>query len=244
MANTKNNRLLTDEEQDDCVPTRTELDAYMAGPDDGVAASITDARLKRQIGSRILYGVNIAEAQDAKTIKVLADCKQLPPVHIFFGDGVVDTLARQHDADQLVVAAKDVLITDLKKLVDILQQDKEDMGDRYDELKAQLKQKEAEITNLKAQLEEENKGYAELLENRSNNIMERVGIIKKLEAQLASLKETIKLLQFEAGIRDGKIKEQEALVKEAHWFIESFGKHRHLAVGDCAHCILLAKLKK
>ncbi len=59
-------RLLTEKEQDDCVATDAQLEAYLAEPDDAVAASLPDD-LKRRVARFILYGRNIAETQDTKS---------------------------------------------------------------------------------------------------------------------------------------------------------------------------------
>ncbi len=64
--------LLTDEEQDACVATPEQLKAYLAEPDDKVAAALYDSD-KRIIAKRILYGRNIAEAEHAQTLKAVAD---------------------------------------------------------------------------------------------------------------------------------------------------------------------------
>ncbi len=68
----QSSRLLTPEEQDACTPTKEQLDAYLAEPDDEVAAKIRVEHPEkfREIGRAILYGKNIAKAQDAKTASI------------------------------------------------------------------------------------------------------------------------------------------------------------------------------
>ncbi len=59
---------LTDEEQDDCVATKEQLESYMAEPDDEVAAKIRVEHPNEfvMIAKGILYGSNIAKAARAK----------------------------------------------------------------------------------------------------------------------------------------------------------------------------------
>lgn len=62
-----NKRLLTPEEQDNCTPTDAEIEAYLATPDDAVAASIKNSITRRHIAKAVLYGEKITKAADAKT---------------------------------------------------------------------------------------------------------------------------------------------------------------------------------
>ncbi len=57
--------LLMEEEQDACTPTNEQLEAYLAEPDDEVAAKIraADPEKFREICRGILHGDNIAKAQ-------------------------------------------------------------------------------------------------------------------------------------------------------------------------------------
>ncbi len=64
--------LLTDEEQDACMPTEEQLEAYLAEPDDAVAASLSE-KDKRLVAKFILCGRNIANASQAKTLKAVAE---------------------------------------------------------------------------------------------------------------------------------------------------------------------------
>ena len=63
--------LLTDEEQDGCMPSEEQLEAYMAEPDDAIAASLSE-KDKRLVAKFILCGRNIAKAQERKTLKAVA----------------------------------------------------------------------------------------------------------------------------------------------------------------------------
>ena len=62
---TEHSPVISDEEQDNCVPTEEQLDAYLATPDDEVAAKIRreNPEASREIGKHILWGNNIAQAQ-------------------------------------------------------------------------------------------------------------------------------------------------------------------------------------
>ncbi len=58
--------LLTDEEQAACTPSKSQLDAYLAEPDDAITARLRATIMPdvfREIGMTILYGKNIAKAQ-------------------------------------------------------------------------------------------------------------------------------------------------------------------------------------
>lgn len=63
-------RLLDDEEQDDCMPTEAELLAYLAEPDDEVAESLSPAD-KKLVAKVILHGRKILITQDIKTLKAV-----------------------------------------------------------------------------------------------------------------------------------------------------------------------------
>lgn len=63
---------ITDEEQDACTPTNEEVDAYLAEPDDAIAAILTPQE-KRLAARTILYGRKVADAQLAADEK---DCKR------------------------------------------------------------------------------------------------------------------------------------------------------------------------
>ena len=58
--------ILSDEERDDCTPTKEELEKYLAEPDDAVAASL-DVGTKRKVAIVILYAKKVAKAQAEKT---------------------------------------------------------------------------------------------------------------------------------------------------------------------------------
>jgi hypothetical protein len=57
--------LLTDEEEDRCTPTKEEIDAYLAEPDDAIAKALTPEE-KRLVAKCVLYGKKIKQAQLAK----------------------------------------------------------------------------------------------------------------------------------------------------------------------------------
>ena len=64
--------LLTDEEQDKCMPTEGQLKAYLAEPDDAVAAALS-LKDKRLVAKFILSGRNIADASQTVTLKAVAE---------------------------------------------------------------------------------------------------------------------------------------------------------------------------
>jgi len=57
--------VMSPEEQDKCTPTDEQLEAYLAEPDDDVAARLREAdpKMFRIVGRCLLYGQNIAKAQ-------------------------------------------------------------------------------------------------------------------------------------------------------------------------------------
>ena len=64
----QSSRLLTEKEQDACTPKKEQMEAYLAEPDDEVAAILRAENPEkfRQVARAILYGKNIAKAQLAK----------------------------------------------------------------------------------------------------------------------------------------------------------------------------------
>jgi len=62
--------MLTDEETDKCTPSSEQLEAFLAEPDDEVAAELkaSDPDAFRIIGRCILYGRNIRQAQLNKAL--------------------------------------------------------------------------------------------------------------------------------------------------------------------------------
>ena len=74
---------LTPKEQDACTPSKEQLDAYLAEPDDGVAYALRltiSTEDFRQIGRVILYGRNIAEAQLTKFFSIVIK-EECPDCH-------------------------------------------------------------------------------------------------------------------------------------------------------------------
>jgi len=69
---TKQNRLLTPEEMDNCVPTEAELLEYLSEPDDTIAKGLT-LKEKRLVAKAILYGRKIAQAQREMTLKEVGE---------------------------------------------------------------------------------------------------------------------------------------------------------------------------
>jgi hypothetical protein len=57
--------LLTDEEEDRCTPTKKEIEAYLAEPDDTTAKALTEQE-KRLVAKCVLYGKKIKQAQLSK----------------------------------------------------------------------------------------------------------------------------------------------------------------------------------
>jgi hypothetical protein len=57
--------LLTDEEEDRCTPTKKEIEAYLAEPDDTTAKALTEQE-KRLVAKYVLYGKKIKQAQLSK----------------------------------------------------------------------------------------------------------------------------------------------------------------------------------
>lgn len=57
--------ILTDEEEDACVPTEAELEAYLAEPDDTLARCLPP-ETKCLVAKGILYGKKVARAQAKK----------------------------------------------------------------------------------------------------------------------------------------------------------------------------------
>ena len=74
---------LTEKEQDECVATSEQLEAYLREPDDEEAANLSQEE-KRLVAKCILYGVNIAQAQLNKVLShpnlALIDMKQATPI--------------------------------------------------------------------------------------------------------------------------------------------------------------------
>ncbi len=67
-------RLLTKEERVACIPTPSELESYLATPDDEVARKLRESLIPEsfeKLGLIILYTENIEKAQDAKTFALL-----------------------------------------------------------------------------------------------------------------------------------------------------------------------------
>ncbi|KKN62233.1 hypothetical protein LCGC14_0513700 [marine sediment metagenome] len=69
--------LLTEEEQDRCMPSDEQLEAYLAEPDDAVAAALTE-KDKRLVAKFILLGRNVADASQTKTLKAVAEWLDKP----------------------------------------------------------------------------------------------------------------------------------------------------------------------
>ena len=65
--------LLTDDEADNCTPSTEQVEAYLAEPDDEVAAGlrVSYPTAFRIIGRFTLYGRNIAQAQLDKILALL-----------------------------------------------------------------------------------------------------------------------------------------------------------------------------
>ncbi len=81
--------LLTDEEQDACMPSEEQLEAYLAEPDDAIAAGLNE-KDKRLVAKFILCGRNIADASQTVTLKAVGEwlderCESEEPAHAPYG---------------------------------------------------------------------------------------------------------------------------------------------------------------
>ncbi len=102
--------VLTELEQDKCTPTKEQLDAYLAAPDDEIAAKLHREYPEKfvLIAKSILYGQNIAKAQDAHTRSEIAKVLKELAVPITVAENISDKMGhevyviKKEDFDRLI----------------------------------------------------------------------------------------------------------------------------------------------
>ncbi len=102
---------LTDEERDACMPSKEQLEAYLAEPDDEIAGELReslDTETFQLLATLILYGRNIAQAQLNKALNhpdiVMVDREKELPEYVGNGSvshGLTKALAQEVQQDML-----------------------------------------------------------------------------------------------------------------------------------------------
>jgi hypothetical protein len=106
--------VLSELEQDACTPTKEQLDAYLATPDDEIAAQLRKELTPdgfRGLGRYILYGINIAHKQDAYTRSELEKRGWKTPEEVAFLVGNAQLKGEQETLQKIQDLTKDFLNT-------------------------------------------------------------------------------------------------------------------------------------